>query len=344
MDEQKESITDSPHYPTAHGIENFGDPAIGAHGRPTKGRVAFIPFREDMSISSSRNRCYENAEALGRLGWDCQVPGRNPETADVTIFQKRYSPADLALAKRCRGEIIFDLCDPQWLLGNEKDVEAMAQVASCVTTSSGKLAQWFRQRGKNALVMPDSFDFNSIPKVEKNNRFAICWHGNRGNERYLEAVVQPLNKLSEKFDFNLKIVVDPPAARVPRFNFQPQVMDWNLSTYLEEIAKSHIGIAPLFLDEWCSYKSPHKLIIYMALELPVVATATGSRKEIILNGENGFLIKDNDPQEWYEAIKTLITDEKKRSSLVEEGKKIAQAFSLENIAKRWDELFASLLT
>lgn len=308
----------------------------------TKGKVAFIPFR-DINTASSRFRCYQNSQELKKLGWSCELGGKNAKIADFVIFQKRYSVSDLNLAKQCRGKIILDMCDPNWLVGQKSQIEAMAKIADYVTTSSTKLANWFREKTKMVKVIPDGFDFKAIPKVKKEVKPTICWIGDKTNEKYLQIFVEPLNKLREELDFTFKIIGNFSSHKLPRFNFKPQFIEWKLSTELKEIAKCHVGVAPLFTDEWCSYKGTNKPIAYMALGLPVVATKIDSYQKIIIDGKNGFLINENNPEKWYQAIKTLVADKTKRSSFIEEGRKTAQAFSIDKIAKRWNQLFMELV-
>lgn len=316
-----------------------------------KGRISFIPFattlpdKEGEKCASTRFRCYQNARALRDLGWECTIGEKGAESADIVIFQKRYFAKDIDLAKRCKGKIILDLSDPDWLKwpNRENPLDAMAEIASCVTTSSTKLANIFQQKGKRAEYISEGFDFSTIPEsVEKQEKLTLCWHGNRKNEEYFKVIVEPLNRLKKEFDFDLRFVVDKPVEKMPKFDFEPQIIPWELETHLKYIAECHIGLSPLLLDEWCSYKNPHKLFTYMALGLPVVATAIPSYQEIIKNEVNGFIIEKNDPEAWYNALKILITDEGKRNSIIEEGKKITQEYSVENMAKKWDSLFKSL--
>jgi glycosyltransferase involved in cell wall biosynthesis len=66
-----------------------------------------------------------------------------------------------------------------------------------------------------------------------------------------------------------------------------------------------IGLYPLPLDEeWVYGKSGLKALQYMALGLPVVATAIGANFRIIENGESGYLVTAED--EWLEKLRELI--------------------------------------
>lgn len=305
-----------------------------------KGRISFIPFG-DISTYSSRITCYQNAEELRKLGWACDIGIQNAETADFVVFQKRYSSSHLALAKRCQGKVILSMCDPDWLIVGEKDIGAFIEKVDCVVTTTKKLASWFQERGKKVEMIPEGFDFKAMPELEKYTRLTLCWHGTSPNERYLEILVSPLNRLSKECHFDLKLIADNPH-KIPKFDFEPQIVKWKLETHLEEIAKCHIGLAPLLMDEWCSYKSINKPITYMALGLPAICTSILSYEEVIVNGKNGFLIKENNPYHWYQVLKILTTNKETRLSFIEEGKKIAQFFTLEKMAKKWDNLLRNL--
>lgn len=305
-----------------------------------KGKIVFVPFR-DMHASSTRLRCYESAKALEKLDWKCGVGKEGAETADVAIFQKRFSPWDLELAKKCKGKVIFDICDPNWLDSkqNEINILKMAEVADCVVTSSSMQADWFRGKGFVAYAIEDGFDFGNIPlDAKKEEKTTICWHGNRTNERWLSVIVEPLNRLFDESDLALKIIVDSPATMIPQFKFVPKVVEWKLDSYLAEIARCHIGVAPFPLDEKCSYKGPDKLIMYMALDLVAVVSPIQAYKEIIQQSKNGYIVRNNEPEDWYWMLKTLIDDLDKRSAVIQEGKQTALLYSRENTAKRWDKI------
>lgn len=304
-------------------------------------KIVFIPLG-GLNIYSSRVRCWQIAEELKNFGWDCKIGEKYLDYQDYVVFQKRYFPKDLEIAKRCKGKIIFDMCDPYWLKRQEKIIEDFIKITDYIVVSSNKLALWFRQRNKQTEVIPEGFDLDTIPKVSKEKKLTIVWHGSRGNTGYLKILVEPLDRLSKEFDFNFKIIVDRPFS-IPQFSFKPQIAEWRLETYLAEIAKCHIGVAPLANDEWCSYKSINKPISYMALGLPVVCSLIPSYEEIIENDKNGFIIKNNIPENWYQALKTLMTSEEKREYFIEKGKETAQLFTMEKIVKKWDGLLRKLL-
>ena len=76
------------------------------------------------------------------------------------------------------------------------------------------------------------------------------------------------------------------------------------------------------MDSWGLGKGGLKALQYMSIVIPAVATDFGTTKNIIKNGETGFLVKHNN--EWKEALKLLINDPHLRNKIGKEGRKIVE--------------------
>ena len=71
----------------------------------------------------------------------------------------------------------------------------------------------------------------------------------------------------------------------------------------------------------------HQLLEAMKAGIPVIASGIPGNKEIIKQGENGFLVKYNDEFNLIEAIKTLHQNPEIREEFIEKGKKTVEKFS-----------------
>lgn len=82
----------------------------------------------------------------------------------------------------------------------------------------------------------------------------------------------------------------------------------------------------------------HQILEAMLAGVPVVTTNVGGNREVILQGENGFMVKYNDEFNLIEAIKTLWQSPEMGAKLVEAGKVTASHFSIETMYKETIEV------
>jgi glycosyltransferase involved in cell wall biosynthesis len=89
---------------------------------------------------------------------------------------------------------------------------------------------------------------------------------------------------------------------------------------------------------------PLTVIEAMATGLPVVATNVGSMAELVEEGVNGFLVEPENPPVLANAIARLVSDERLRRQMGQQGRKMAVAqFDLQAAARQHEELYLRLL-
>jgi len=81
---------------------------------------------------------------------------------------------------------------------------------------------------------------------------------------------------------------------------------WSAAGEVARLQQFDIGIMPLQDDAWSRGKAGFKLIQYMALGLPSVASPVGVNTRIVQSGVNGFLAASAD--EWFQSLSTLLGD------------------------------------
>ena len=82
----------------------------------------------------------------------------------------------------------------------------------------------------------------------------------------------------------------------------------------------------------------HDILEAMLAGLPVITTPAGGNKEIIHQGENGFMVKYNDEFNMIEAIKTVWNTPELRQRFIANGQKTAEHFSAEKMLEETVEL------
>lgn len=160
-----------------------------------------------------------------------------------------------------------------------------------------------------AAYKPINTYINSTPLI-------IGWSGSLSTSKYLKLLENVLEKLKQKYDFDVLVIGDP-SFKFDRISCT--AIPWKEQTEVEDLQKIDIGLYPLPLDEeWVLGKSGLKALQYMALGLPTVATAIGANYRVIEDGKSGLLVKTE--QEWLEALSKLIEDPLLRKQLGEQGR------------------------
>ncbi len=110
-------------------------------------------------------------------------------------------------------------------------------------------------------------------------------------------------------------------------------LPWSEEAEIDCLHRFDVGIMPLADDSWSQGKCAYKLIQYMAVGLPVVASPIGMNRKVVTHGENGFLAATAD--EWLDALKRLADDPDLRRRMGEAGRLRAERdFALAPAAPR----------
>jgi glycosyltransferase involved in cell wall biosynthesis len=91
---------------------------------------------------------------------------------------------------------------------------------------------------------------------------------------------------------------------------------------------------------WTRGKSGYKVLEYMAMEIPPLASAVGENCRIVDHGVTGFLVSNED--EWLTYLLRLLNDEELRALMGVKARRIVEEhFSLEKNARLLAEIMVS---
>ena len=77
---------------------------------------------------------------------------------------------------------------------------------------------------------------------------------------------------------------------------------------------------------------------------PVIATKVGGIKEIIIDGETGYLVPPASPERLAQALKTLLESPDERKYLGENAyKRISTQFSIDNMVNKYLSIFSNVV-
>jgi glycosyltransferase involved in cell wall biosynthesis len=124
-----------------------------------------------------------------------------------------------------------------------------------------------------------------------------------------------LKELESQYDFTFLVICnEKPSFTLSSLQFTP----WKESSEIEDLLQMNIGIMPLENDPWSEGKCGFKIIQYLSLGIPAVASPVGVNKAIIKDGQNGYLCTTK--EEWYQSLLGLLEDSAKRTQMGSMGR------------------------
>jgi len=237
-----------------------------------------------------------------------------PVDYDVVFLERELFSTDFVLLerlfRRIARKLILDVDDAIFLLHPRK-FDALVDMSDAVIAGNRLLAERIRPRNPNTVIIPTVVDLERYPQRNKSpgsgDRPVIGWTGLASNIPFLEIVQDALRELATRHDFELRIIAesDAPLRRLNLQGVPVRFVRWSAEKEIDDLQRFDIGIMPLPDDEWSRHKCGLKLIQYLALGIPGVASPVGVNAEIVDHGRNGFLASST--AQWSEVLESLLT-------------------------------------
>lgn len=219
------------------------------------------------------------------------------------------------------------------------NVESFIQTSDLVTVSTEPLKEFYSKWNSNIHVLPNSLDFNHWSQFKKVNsdNIIIGWAGSPTHKDDIKIIIPSLIKiLKNNPNVKLKAVgynffLDNPEFKEvgSQIIFTKHLDVYNFPKLLTNI---DIAIAPLEFNHFNECKSNVKFLEYSALSIPSVLTDIEPYSKT-----TGIKIRDNNLNDWENALQELINDESLRETI---GKNsfnyVYENFNLDVNSKMWD--------
>lgn len=315
-----------------------------------------------------RYRIAPFAAALAARGWTLRLQSlsgdtwsrreqlRAAEQADVVILQRKLLPLwQVRLLRKASRVLIYDFDDALFCRDSysRKGPLSWARLAhfwaTIYATDAVFAGNRFLQQQASQYVDPAKVFL--LPTCVSSARYPLARHRRAGRHARLVWIGQH-STLPGLYQAEPHLAAA--ADRLPGLRLRvicnrfPQLAGvrvvrrvWNETTETAEVADADLGISWLPDDPWSRGKCGLKVLQYMAAGLPVIANPVGMNCEMIVHGENGFLVST--PAEWAEAIATLSNDPDRRAWMGAMGRQLLEErFSVERWAPRFAELVDQL--
>ncbi len=264
---------------------------------------------------------------------------------DVIFIQKRtLSRAELLLVRQLAPTIIFDIDDAVMFDGEgapdrrrQSRFDAMMRAADLVICGNGFLAEHAAVQHARTEIIPTAIDTKrfqpGLCDKSKATLVTIGWTGSRSTNPYLNEIFPILANFAGRAE--LKVMSDTTDgldfARLG--NLPHRFVKWSAATEVAETAEFDIGLMPLPDNNQTRGKCGCKALQYMALGQPAVCSPVGVNRDIIHDGDDGFLPQTD--REWHDTLSVLIDNEQLRKRVGAKGRLTAESrFALHRVARQ----------
>ncbi|MEO6545255.1 MAG: glycosyltransferase family 4 protein [Nitrospiraceae bacterium] len=240
-----------------------------------------------------------------------------------------YCPATVErLLVMLNWKLVVELDDAIYLTRfHQRKMSALFRVSSAAIVGNHVLANYVERFAPRVLVVPTVVDtdrFRPAAKFgssqDREGVLTIVWVGLASNFSYLELLIPVIRELQRTERVQFRVISSRPPV-LPGVNLDFRL--WSLEGEVADLQGGHIGVMPLSDTEWSRGKCGLKLLQYMALGLPAVASPIGVNREIISDGANGFLASTK--EEWHATLIRLCRDSELRIRIGQAARKTVES-------------------
>lgn len=302
------------------GIECRVDPLFGAT------YFSILHVRSSL-LQTLLKSTYVVARFIKRLGTLLTLGRRDLIVIEGQLFP--YAPPLIErLLRWLRYRVVVEMDDAIYLTrGHERKMPVLFSMATGVIVGNDRLAAYASQYSSRVTVVPTVVDterfvptpVRSTARDQGDDRITIVWIGLAYNLTYLDVLAPALRRLQEQYCVKLRVVCsEPPVLSGVNIEFRP----WECQREVEDLQDATIGVMPLKDTEWARGKCALKLLQYLAVGLPAVASPVGVNRDILVNGDNGLLASTE--EEWFVCLESLCRDPQLRARMGQAGRRTVE--------------------
>jgi len=302
-------------YLAEHGLETTYSPVLRADEYAAMYRPGGVARK---ALSVGRGVLRRLREALEASDYEIVIVQREAIQLGTSAFE--------AAVGRSSANLVFDFDDAIWLpdvspanrqfswLKRPGKVPKIISHSDMVFAGNEYLADYARQFNANVHIVPTTIDTREyVPRPPRGDeRICIGWSGSFSTIKHFELAVPVLKQVRERFGDQVyfKLIGDP-AYRNDGLGIRAH--PWCAKTEVADLSELDVGIMPLPDDAWSRGKCGLKGLQYMGLGIPAIMSPVGVNKEIVVDGENGYLASSN--EDWAEKLARLIQSVELRQQL-----------------------------
>ena len=265
----------------------------------------------------------------------------------TTWFEQRF--------KASRAKLIFDFDDAIWMRdvssGNKRlaflkdpdKVPKLVELCDRVFVGNAYLSDYAKALNPSTTLIPTTIDTQNLHNRRKDHSqksvVTIGWTGTRTTLKYLKPIYPVFHKIYQSYQVEILVICDVPPQESP---FPFTYLPWNLESEIDDLLKIDVGVMPLPNDKWAQGKCGFKILQYMGLGIPAIASSVGVNTEIISDKENGYLADSQ--EEWEARLIQLIEDPILRKEMGYKGyQTVENRYSVNSLKQKYLQEFQTLV-
>ena len=272
---------------------------------------------------------------------------------DLIVIEGQLFPYAPPLVERllrwCGYRMVIEMDDAIYLTrGHERKIPALLAMAHGAVVGNEQLASYARQFAPQVWVVPTVVDTDRFlpkqpsvgpPRDPTQDTITLVWMGLAYNLAYLDVLAPAIRALQTRSHLRLRVVCSRPP-KLEGVNVEFRV--WNMDREVADLQDAAIGVMPLNDTAWARGKCGLKLLQYMAVGLPAIASPVGVNRDVIMTGHNGFLAAT--AQEWYDCLESLCRQPQLRQDIgLAARRTVEERYSLAVWGPRLADLYQALV-
>lgn len=248
-----------------------------------------------------------------------------------------------AKLRRCTGRLVLDVDDGIHLLHPEK-FAAVARMCDAAIGGNRYLEDVLRPLCREVYGIPTCVRLSEYPlrtPPPAGTKPTVGWIGTTHNVEFLSVCAAALRQVAAEIPFRLLVIAPSPEhlANLDLAGVDVEYRVWDPDTEVSALHEMDIGLMPLPAGQpWMKYKCGLKLIQYLAVGTPGIASPIGVNDEILAGNAVGR--RATTDAEWRDALTELLADTETRMALGQAGRElVARSYSIE---ANWSRLEAIL--
>lgn len=251
--------------------------------------------------------------------------------------------------------IIFDFDDAVYLGSEKKEswfikfffrcdwkINFILKISNLVICGNKILYSYAKKYNQKCFIIPTSVDLSKYKISKKKNflkkrQFTVGWSGSKSTAKYIKVFLPELLRLQKKLFFKVLII----GSGLNINNNYIHCIPWNPKTEVKDLLKLDVGLMPLPDSPWTRGKCGLKIIQYLSLGIPSIASDVGINSLILKNNFNGFLVKKKD--KWIYFLRRIILDRKFYTKIKKNCRKSVSNYSSEVVCNNLNNIFIKYL-